>query len=303
MVFRHIRTILFLLLLIFPLESHSSPISKPFFLMGDGKIKIKNNKNGRTANLSYLNTDGTLNKAAFEKIDFLFAYPASERNEHISMRLIAFLDYFSDQYFPDAWIYMNSGYRSPKYNQNLRKKGRGAAKTSTHIDGMALDFYIDGVNGKEMWELIRKHDCCGAGHYGGKTVHLDSGRPRFWQQSTSKVKTNASAMNRFIYLSTEYDKYKTKSRVRLLFTSISDFGFGVKRKVSIVKDNVEVAKTKLNTKQSCHRIEQRKDARFLYVELPKKLKSGEDYQIKLEFCEKPFEDMPDTSISNKIMLD
>ena len=55
------------------------------------------------------------------------------------------------------------------------------ASTSTHMDGTAIDFYIDGVDGKGLWEMIRHEACCGVGHYGGRTIHLDAGRPRFWQ--------------------------------------------------------------------------------------------------------------------------
>ncbi len=78
-------------------------------------------------------------------------------------------------------IFLTSGYRSPEYNADLKKAGGIVAKTSTHMDGLALDFYIEGVNGKELWELIQEKNCCGVGHYGGKEsismlAALDSGK-------------------------------------------------------------------------------------------------------------------------------
>ena len=173
--------------------------------------------------------------------------------------------------------------------------------------GMALDFYLEGRSAsqaKALWEMIRKLDCCGAGHYGGKNVHLDAGRPRFWQAATSKVRTKEPAHNRFIYYSTEYDRYKAGERFRSFFTSISDFGFGIKNKLVIVTDDEKqkkVASIKISSlkKSSCLLINEREDARFIYSELPQTLQPGR-YRIRVDFCKIPFEDMPKEKVSNPI---
>lgn len=281
----------------------------PFFYKGDGIITIKNLHNGRVAKIKYIDGNGNFNSTEFEKVNTVFGFPSHVLEETISKRLITFLDYFTDQYqVKDKTIYMTSGYRSPKYNNNLRKKGRTAAKTSTHIDGMALDFYVNNIDGKELWEKIRHENCCGVGHYGGKNIHLDSGRPRFWQQATSKVWSKESDYNRKIYLSTEYDRYRTNQDIRLFFTSISDFGFGIKKTGLLVDENNNVKKKiKLSTpkasnqKGSCLTIESRKEARFIYGHLPKNIKKGK-YQIQLEFCEKVHKLMPDQKTSNTIEI-
>lgn len=283
----------------------SSSIPYPFFLKGDGKIHIKNTHNGREIEIDLIDKQGRLIDDAFYKVDHVFGYPTSSKGEHISQRMLFMLDHFSDHFAKGQTIFLKSGYRSPKYNQNLIKKGRTAAKTSTHMDGMAIDFYLKGVDGKTMWEHIRHKDCCGVGHYGGPTVHLDAGRPRFWEQATSKVKTKASAFNRYIYLSTDYDKYQKEGRIRLFFTSISDFGFGIRPKVEFVED-IEGAKTKAHgqiesSHKKCHPINLRKDARFIYAKLPKKLKPGR-YRVRVNFCDKPFKEMPDFKVSNEIEI-
>lgn len=283
-----------------------SSIANPFFLAGDGELSVKNVNNGRIATVKLVDENGKLVSDSFYKIDQVFGFPANEKKEHISLRTLFMLDYFTDQLAPGKTINMHSGYRSPQYNQNLRKRGRLAARTSTHMDGMAIDFSLPGVNGKAMWDFMRAKDCCGAGNYGGNIVHLDSGKPRFWEAATSKVGTDASAFNRFIYLSSEYDRYHAGDAIRFLYTSISDFGFGLKRTFTITKDKEgteKVATAKLTTAgdQDCLMINEREDARFVQANLPVKLKPGL-YYIKIDFCSKPFEEMPDERISNVIEI-
>jgi uncharacterized protein YcbK (DUF882 family) len=284
----------------------------PFFLVGDGKLKIKNQNNGRFADVTYLNPDGTLNEEAFRKIDAVFGYPTDVMGENISRRTVAFLDYFADQYNPAAIVQLASGYRSQDYNNALRKMGRTAAKTSTHIDGMAIDFSLPGVKGMALWEKMREKNCCGAGYYYGNIVHLDSARPRWWTTETSKVHTNASDFNRYIYFSTEYDRYQPGDATRGFFTSVSDFGFGVKSTFHIVKDEAgldDVATGKLSSRfaikdpkdSECLLITERKHARFLDLTFPQKLKAGQ-YFVRVDFCHKTATEMPDFKTSNPIEI-
>lgn len=279
-----------------------------FFMIGDGRLVIRG-VSGKVLDIRYQKEDGSLDGEAFAQIDAFFGFPTSTMGENISRRMLGMLDYFSDLVAPGKTIVMASGYRSQSYNNQLRKAGRTAAKTSTHIDGMAIDFSIAGVDGKAFWELIRHRDCCGAGNYGGNVIHLDSGRPRFWEKATSKVNTGASDFNRYIYLSTEYDRYEAGEHARLLFTSISDFGFGVKPDFSFVSDKEgenQVTSGRLETavnhmKDGCLMIHERKDARFIFTKIPDGIKGGR-YRIKLDFCNKPFTEMPDKTISNEIEI-
>lgn len=308
--------LLFLLgIALLALPVFASSARAPLFLTGDGKIKIKNRNNGRYAEVTYLNADGTLIDEAFRKIDHVFGFPTDMMGENISRRTVAFLDYFADRYDKNAVIYLVSGYRSQDYNNALRARGATAAKTSTHIDGMAIDFSLPGVNGKTLWEDMRTHNCCGAGYYYGNVVHLDSGRPRFWTTETSKVHTGESDFNRYLYASTEYDRYVRGQGARLLFTSVSDFGFGVKSNAILVRDEAgEDGALELELvpgdfkgpsvmpkKSSCHMIRERKDGRFLWLKLPEKTKPGR-YRVRVDFCEKPFSEMPDFRVTNEIEI-
>ena len=49
-------------------------------------------------------------------------------------------------------IHVISGYRSPRTNKMLRRRGRGVAKTSQHTRGKALDFFLpEGESTAQLW--------------------------------------------------------------------------------------------------------------------------------------------------------
>lgn len=277
-----------------------------FFWMGSGKLHIKNLRNSEEAQVSLLHADGSMNDAAFAEIDRVFGFPTREKGEHISPRMLFMLSYFSDLVAPGKTIMMESAYRSPEYNDKIRKKGANAARTSTHIDGMALDFWIEGVDGKALWELVRSKDCCGVGHYGGKTIHLDSGRARFWEAATSGTRTTEPDYNRHIYVSTEFDRYTAGERMRLAVSGASEFRFGIRPAIEIYDSAdpaIPIGRTTLQTKESteCIMIKTRKASRFIYADMPPVLKNGR-YRAKISFCNKPFEKMPDQVFTNSFEI-
>ncbi|MBP7529918.1 MAG: YcbK family protein [Syntrophorhabdaceae bacterium] len=277
-----------------------------FFLAGDGKIAIRNEHNGREVTVSLFDADGRFSEKSLDAIDRVFGFSDGQKGEHVSLRLLLLLDYFSDRIAPGKMIHLISGYRSPAYNQKLKKSGGNVAKTSTHMDGMALDFYLEGIDGKLLWEVIRKENCCGVGHYGGKSIHLDSGKPRFWQAATSKVNTKESEFNRKLYLSTENDRYRQGEKVRFFLTSLSDFPFGVRKTATLLRDGGEKNDTTSLTIQGqddegCVAINDRNASRSIYATLPAELGPGR-YRIRFDFCKRPFEQMPEMTLSNQIEI-
>ena len=274
-----------------------------FFRMGDGHIHIRNAHNGYEADVQLLKHDGSLNEDAFTALDRVFGFSPRERDDHVSLRLIFLLDYFSRRVAPGRIIDLHSGYRDPQYNQKLRSLGGNVAPTSTHMDAMAIDFSIKGVSGRKLWETIRKEECCGVGYYGGDMVHLDSGRPRFWEAATSKVNSGESRFNRRIYLSTQFDRYKPGENVHLTLSSVSDYPFGVKRAIDIVSENKadedSAIVTQIRADNECVSITDRSAGRSLYAPLPQDLPPGR-YRIRVEFCRIPFPQMPALTISNPL---
>ena len=276
-----------------------------YFLMGSGAMHLVNHRNGREAQVRLRHVDGSINTAALTEVDRVFAYPGGI-NDHISPRMLFALSYFADRAAPGRIIHIESAYRSPEYNDGLRKQGANAARTSTHLDGLALDFWIEGVDGKKLWQTIREKNCCGVGHYGGKTIHFDAGRPRFWEAATSGTRSPEPDYNRHLYLATDFDRYQRGDIAHLMLSSVAAYGFGLRPAVEIMADSAQprpVASTRLAqaATSTCHAIGDRRAARFLSVSLPPDLPSGR-YRLQLFFCDKPFAQMPDAIVSNPFEL-
>jgi hypothetical protein len=86
--------------------------------------------------------------------------------------------------FSAARIEIVSGYRSPKYNLMLRKKGHQVARQSQHVEGHAVDFRIRGVPTRSLLVFVRSLRLGGVGFYPhSQFVHSDTGRVRYWTGS------------------------------------------------------------------------------------------------------------------------
>ncbi len=87
------------------------------------------------------------------------------------------------------YIHVISGYRSPKTNSMLRKRGRGVARKSQHMLGRALDFYLPDVKLRKLRNVGLRMQGGGVGYYprsGSPFVHFDVGRVRHWPRMNRK---------------------------------------------------------------------------------------------------------------------
>jgi uncharacterized protein YcbK (DUF882 family) len=74
-----------------------------------------------------------------------------------------------------------SGFRAPKYNLMLRKKGHEVARDSQHSHGNAVDFRIPGIDVKTLESWARGLRLGGVGLYlDSGFIHVDTGRVRYW---------------------------------------------------------------------------------------------------------------------------
>ncbi len=74
-----------------------------------------------------------------------------------------------------------SGYRSPRTNTMLRKRSKGVAKRSLHMQGRAIDVRIEGLDTRQLYRTALALRCGGVGCYTkSRFVHLDTGRFRTW---------------------------------------------------------------------------------------------------------------------------
>jgi uncharacterized protein YcbK (DUF882 family) len=74
-----------------------------------------------------------------------------------------------------------SGFRHPKYNLLLRKKGREVARRSQHTKGNAIDFYLPGITTEGLYAWLLDGHPGGVGFYPvSEFVHVDLGKKRTW---------------------------------------------------------------------------------------------------------------------------
>ncbi|MCG9916080.1 MAG: YcbK family protein [Phenylobacterium sp.] len=75
-----------------------------------------------------------------------------------------------------------SGYRSPRTNEALRRSGGGGvAKRSLHMDGLAMDIRLPGIDLARLRDAAWAQQGGGVGYYPGSDfVHVDVGAVRRW---------------------------------------------------------------------------------------------------------------------------
>lgn len=84
--------------------------------------------------------------------------------------------------FKATYVEIVSGFRAPKYQLMLRKKGHEVARDSEHPRGHAVDFRIPGVMTRRLLGYVRSLHLGGVGYYPeSHFVHADVGRIRFWR--------------------------------------------------------------------------------------------------------------------------
>ena len=178
-----------------------------FFFAGDGTLSLVNAHSGERASVVYRSPDGAYDAGALAKIRRVMRSRDGAEGD-VSLRLVELLGYVHALRGGQA-LTIQSGYRSPDYNEAIRARGARAAGGSLHTEGLAADIAFPRKDLRPLWLRIRALDCCGAGYYQAEGfLHLDVGRPRFWEPATSKVEENLSAGNARLFARTQYDRYR-----------------------------------------------------------------------------------------------
>ncbi|TMB24336.1 MAG: DUF882 domain-containing protein [Deltaproteobacteria bacterium] len=184
----------------------AAPLQR-FFIMGDGTLAIVNAHTKERAEVRYRRADGTYDQAALARIRRAFRSSGDEGEGRASLRLIEVLSW-AQKTARARPLTLMSGYRRPEYNEGLRAQGVRAAGGSLHTEGLAADVAFPRAMLRPLWMKVRALDCCGAGYYAKDGfLHIDVGRPRFWEPSTSRVEENLSAGNARLFGRTEFDRY------------------------------------------------------------------------------------------------
>jgi len=84
--------------------------------------------------------------------------------------------------FHENVVEVVSGYRAPKYQLALRKKGHEVGRDSQHPLGHAVDFRLPGLATRKLLRFVRSLGRGGVGFYpDSEFVHTDTGPVRFWR--------------------------------------------------------------------------------------------------------------------------
>jgi len=82
---------------------------------------------------------------------------------------------------PNAEIDVICGYRTPQSNQYLRTRTNGVAENSLHMQALAIDIRVPGVNTAKLRDAALSLHRGGVGYYAKSNfVHVDVGRVRHW---------------------------------------------------------------------------------------------------------------------------
>ncbi len=124
-------------------------------------------------------TDGCYDENELGRINYVLRCHYTNAVKPISPKVIDLLCNIKDRLAPGKEITIISGYRSPEYNEYLRRLGRHVAAGSLHMAGLAIDFVIDGIGTGELCRTAKLFAAGGVGKY-SEFVHIDVGRVRYW---------------------------------------------------------------------------------------------------------------------------
>lgn len=263
-----------------------------FFITGTGTLTMENAHTGERVHALYRRPDNTYDGEALDRLAQLFRSRGDGAVHDPVVRLVEVLSHVQDLAGTNHLV-LFSGYRSPDYNQSLK----GAARASMHTEGLAADIGLakpSKLDLETVWHRVRALECCGAGFYGRDAyMHVDVGRPRFWEKATSRVDENLSGGNARLFARTEYDRYTPGERVVVSVHSLT------LPPVRIARD-AKLGATPVRLAGDADCIELTKTGATL--ELPAAPATKERTRLTLTTCEPRAERTPDTIETNPIAV-
>ena len=212
-----------------------------FYFSGDGTLRMGNAHFAETLEVRYRGADGRYDDEALAAIARFFRSRSDGRSGPMSLRLIELLDYVEDHYRPREMILV-SGYRSPEFNRALRANGHRVAQASMHTEGMAADVQPVGLDLRRLWNTLRREQLGGVGLYQSEGfVHLDTGKPRFWEAATSKVEQNLAKENARLFARTDFDRYDTLDGAVVGLHSVTALPIAVRRRARVGEVALDLA--------------------------------------------------------------
>ena len=287
--YKHMRIFFFIIALLIPSISIAQCV---FYNCGDGYVNIYSEKNKKTFKGKIRNADGSYNVDSLKKINKVFDADYENIDQRISVRLIELLDKIADN-LGASEIRLTSGYRSPSYNKNLRGKGKLAASASLHQYGMAADVVLPNTKASQVAKYSESLSAGGTGYYHGRTVHIDTGPARKWDEKTSGVGLGLAKENKLIMISTDKDYYKPNDIVGIKFSRTTSAPIEINSKFYLINTKGKKIIIKSKEWKGCKKFSDIKSLSEIKLYLPKNISPGK-HTIQAKFCGNKWPDMPKT---------
>jgi uncharacterized protein YcbK (DUF882 family) len=233
--------------------SSSSAQSSRFFFSGNGVIELHHAHLNEQIAIRYRNQSGHYDPTALQRIAHFFRSRDDGAEGKISLRLLELIDFVEDRARPERLVLI-SGYRSPEFNEDLRGRGRQTARASLHTEGMAVDVQPVGVDLRKLWIDLRDLRVGGVGYYAKEGfLHLDTGPPRFWEQTTSKVGENLAKGNARVFARTDFDRYDRIEGAVISLHQVTAFPIRIARHARLGSSELELqpANGELSNQEGC----------------------------------------------------
>lgn len=141
-------------------------------------LNMYNIHTGESLNIKYCSS-GDYDSDAIDKINYFLRCHYTNEVKEIDVGLLDLLCDIQDVAGKDKELQIISGYRSILYNQFLINQGRNVSRNSFHLQGLAIDFAIEGISNDKLSQIAKSFSAGGVGKY-PEFVHIDVGRVRYW---------------------------------------------------------------------------------------------------------------------------
>lgn len=144
------------------------------------KLSLLNLHTGESLSTTFCSTQGYQSESLAE-INQLLRDHRNNKQCTMNIELLELLFDLRRVLDTNKPFHVISAYRSPETNKMLSQKSSGVAKKSLHMQGMAIDIRVPGVDLKDLHAAALALQGGGVGLYSKSNfVHLDVGRVRRW---------------------------------------------------------------------------------------------------------------------------
>jgi len=145
------------------------------------ELSLYNTHTGERLAVNLRDPNGAYDPAALEALNHFLRCHYTNEETVMDVCALEYLNQVDKELGGGHEVHIISGYRSPKYNDMLIKKGHRVARHSLHLSGRAIDIAFPAVALEEVHRAAINLRRGGVGFYPGDGfVHIDSGNYRTW---------------------------------------------------------------------------------------------------------------------------